>query len=226
MGFNGKGVEYVAHQLESARYRGILGINIGKNRDTPLENAADDYLIGFRKLWKFASYITINISSPNTQGLRDLQQADPLRSLLSTLKQEQKNIADTQKKYVPLVVKISPDLTDAELSDIANVLLEHKIDGVIATNTTIQREGVEHSSYANETGGLSGKPLHTRSVHIIKQLHTILKNHIPIIGLGGIMDETTAHETFAAGASLLQIYTGLIYEGPGLIKRLASINKG
>src|SRR3990167_6911537 len=175
MGFNSKGVDYVKKQLEKIKYRGILGVNIGKNKDTPLDKAVDDYLIGFRALWKYASYITINISSPNTAGLRDLQQQAALTSLLETLKQEQKIIAKRDKKYVPLVVKISPDLSHDELSDIANVLLQQQIDGVIATNTTITRDGVEHSIYAKETGGLSGAPLRKRNTDIIKQLHTLLQ---------------------------------------------------
>lgn len=222
LGFNGKGVEYVVNQLEKTRYRGILGINIGKNRETPNEHAIDDYLIGFRRLWKFASYITINISSPNTQGLRDLQKGESLADLLSTLKQEQKIIAETNHKYVPLVVKISPDVSSEELQEIANTLLEQQIDGVIATNTTIHREGVEEDAFANETGGLSGQPLQARSTRVIKQLHSILLDHIPIIGVGGIMDEQSAQEKITAGASLLQIYTGFIYQGPGLIARLIS----
>jgi dihydroorotate dehydrogenase len=223
MGFNSKGVEYVVNQLEKIRYRGILGINIGKNKDTPLDKAVDDYLIGFRALWKFASYITINISSPNTAGLRDLQQQAALTSLLTALKQEQKIIADKEKKYIPLVVKISPDLSSEELSDIAAVLLQQKIDGVIAANTTITRGGVENSIYAKETGGLSGQPLDARNTDVITQLHTLLQNRIPIIAAGGIMDEKSARAKLAAGAQLLQIYTGFIYKGPAFIQDLAKL---
>jgi dihydroorotate dehydrogenase len=223
MGFNNKGIDYVSRQLEKTSYRGVLGINIGKNRDTPLDHAVDDYLLGFRAFWKFASYLTINISSPNTPGLRDLQQSTWLTHLLATLKQEQDVIAKREQKYVPLVVKISPDLSPQELSEMAEVFLQHQIDGVIATNTTLSREGVENSPYAKEAGGLSGKPLQARSTAITKQLHTLLQGRIPIIAAGGIMDEVSAQEKIQAGASLLQIYSGFIYEGPSLIRRLASL---
>lgn len=223
MGFNNKGVDYVARRLKQTRYKGVLGVNIGKNRDTPLENAIEDYLYGFRALWKFASYITINISSPNTPGLRDLQQANWLTDLLSALKKEQAKIAQTQNKYVPLAVKISPDLSQQELQEIADVLLQQKIDGVIATNTTLSREGVENSPYAREAGGLSGKPLQRLSTDVIKQLHGLLQDKIPIIAVGGIMDEKSAGEKLKAGASLLQIYTGFIYSGPQIIRSLAAV---
>lgn len=222
MGFNNKGIEHVVNQLKKTSYRGILGINIGKNKDTPLELAIEDYLIGFRAFWKYASYITINISSPNTPGLRDLQQEDLLSRLLCVLKQEQHSVFLNHHKYVPLVVKISPDLSEEGLHSVANVLLKEQIDAVIATNTTLSRDGVENATYANEAGGLSGKPLQARSTNIIKQLNSILKNKIPIIASGGIMDEQSAQEKFNAGAELIQIYSGFIYSGPGLIKRLAT----
>ncbi|OGT42739.1 MAG: dihydroorotate dehydrogenase (quinone) [Gammaproteobacteria bacterium RIFCSPHIGHO2_12_FULL_37_34] len=212
MGFNNKGMEYVAHQLEKTRYRGILGINIGKNKDTPLEHAADDYRLGFRHLWKYASYITINISSPNTPGLRDLQEANALTALLATLKKEQGKIAEIHR-YIPLVVKISPDLSHEALRTMATILLQQKIDGVIATNTTIQREGIEQSPVAHEAGGLSGRPLQARSTYVIKQLHPLLQNNIPIIASGGVIDKASIQEKLAAGASLVQVYTGLIYHG-------------
>lgn len=218
MGFHNNGVEQMVQRLEKRQSKGILGINIGKNRDTSLDNAIDDYLFCFRHLWQFADYITINISSPNTPGLRNLQQRDFLEPLLANLKKMQKSIAE--KKYVPLVVKVSPDLSTDELHEVATILLEQQIDGVAATNTTVQREGIENSAFAKEVGGLSGKPLCTRSTEVIRQLHSILQNKIPIIGLGGIMDEASAKEKIAAGAQLLQIYTGFIYEGPGLITRL------
>jgi dihydroorotate dehydrogenase len=224
MGFNNKGIEYVVNQLEKTTYRGILGINIGKNKDTPLEQAIDDYVTGFRAFWKFASYITVNISSPNTPGLRDLQQDDLLKNLLCVLKQEQQSVLLNHKKYVPIVVKISPDLSEQEIHSIGSVLLKEKIDGVIATNTTIQREGVENSPYAKEAGGLSGKPLFKRSNRVISQLHGVLQDHIPIIASGGIMDERAAKEEYAAGAKLLQVYSGFIYSGPRLIKRLATVH--
>lgn len=214
MGFNSKGVEYVAKQLAKIKYRGVLGINIGKNKDTPQDKSVEDYLIGFRALWQFASYITINISSPNTPGLRDLQQVDSLNELLSALKAEQK----TLPRYVPLVVKISPDLDDQALNEVATVLLQQKIDGVIATNTTLSRQGVEDSPFAKEAGGLSGRPLCARSTEVIKQLKTMLQDRIPIIASGGVMDKTAIQEKFTAGASLVQVYSGFIYAGPGILK--------
>lgn len=220
MGFNNKGVAYVKQQLKKISYRGILGINIGKNKETPNENAVEDYLIGFRELSPFASYVTINISSPNTAGLRDLQQADVLSSLLSTLKKEQKSLANSQQKYTPLVVKISPDMSLQQINELAHVMLQHQIDGVIATNTSLSRDGVENAAYANEAGGLSGKPLQTRSTQTIKQLNSVLQDKIPIIACGGIMDKESALEKLSAGAKLLQIYTGFIYHGPALIEEL------
>lgn len=218
MGFNSKGLDYVAERLKKTKYKGILGINIGKNRDTPLENAVDDYRIGFRQMAPFASYITVNISSPNTQSLRDLQHGDLLRTLLKTLKQEQA----LQSNYVPLVVKIAPDLTLEELKNTAEILLAEKIDGVIATNTTLSRKGAENSPYAKESGGLSGKPLREQSTRIIRELAHLLQNKIPIIGCGGVFSAEDAREKLQAGASLLQIYTGLIYRGPALISELVT----
>lgn len=225
MGFNNKGVDHVVQQLKKTHYRGVLGINIGKNKDTPLEQAAEDYRYCFRQLWPFASYITINISSPNTAGLRTLQQGNALSDLLSILKHEQQMVVHQHKRYVPLVVKLSPDLSSDEVDTIAQVLLQQRIDGVIATNTTLQRKGIETSPFANEAGGLSGKPLQMLSTQIIQQLHAVLKDRIPIIGVGGIMDKSSAEEKIKAGASLLQIYTGFIYHGPALIRELASLFK-
>lgn len=220
MGFNNHGIEYVTRKLEQTKYTGILGINIGKNKDTPLELAADDYLQGLRAFWKYASYITINISSPNTPGLRDLQHEESLTNLLRILKQEQQSIFSTYHKYVPLVVKIAPDSTNEELSSIANALLTAKVDGVIATNTTIQRRGVEQSRFAKEAGGLSGRPLQFMSTQVVSYLHSILQDQIPIIASGGVMDATAATEKFAAGAALVQVYSGFIYQGPGIIQSI------
>lgn len=220
MGFNNKGVDYVVERLKETAYRGILGINIGKNRDTSLEHAIDDYIYGFRKLARFASYITINISSPNTPELRKLQQGDLLLNLLRTLKSEQTNFTQQHHKYVPLVVKISPDLTKQEVDEIAEIILQQEIDGVIATNTTISRVGVENSIYANESGGLSGEPLRRKSTEVIKELSKLLNNKIPIIASGGVIDPKAAQEKFSAGASLVQIYTGFVFEGPKLIQQI------
>jgi len=223
MGFNNKGVEHVVQQLEKTHYRGILGINIGKNRDTALEHAIDDYLLCFRALWPFASYITVNISSPNTTGLRDLQQGELLQQLLAALKKEQHLVAGTHKKYVPLVVKIAPDLTSDQVNEIAAVLLAQQIDGVIATNTTLARTGVEDVEYGKESGGLSGKPLGERSTSIIKELNMALEGRIPVIASGGVMDEQSAQEKIKAGAALLQVYTGFIYQGPAIITNLTAL---
>lgn len=217
MGFSNKGMEYVAKRLAKMKYQGILGINIGKNKDTPLSSAHEDYLLVFRRLWKFASYLTINVSSPNTPGLRNLQSNEALNQLLVILKNEQKAILQMHKKYIPLTVKISPDLTEQEIADVAQTLLANEIDGVIATNTTLGRQFVTTSIHANEAGGLSGKPLTDLSTNVIKQLHIHLKDRIPIIAVGGIMDAASAQEKINAGASLLQIYTGFIYHGPQLI---------
>jgi dihydroorotate dehydrogenase len=220
LGFNNKGMEYMAAQLAKCRYRGVLGINIGKNRDTPNEDAISDYLLCFRRLWPYAGYITVNVSSPNTAGLRDLQNNEALNDLLSALKNEQRTIATAHQKYVPLLVKISPDLSPDELEDVASILLKQQMDGVIATNTTLRRDGVQGSIYVNEAGGVSGRPLTSLNTDTIQQLSKFLQNKIPIIAVGGVMDKASAQEKISAGASLLQVYTGLIYRGPHLIKEL------
>lgn len=223
MGFNNKGVDYLVERLKKIKYQGILGINIGKNKDTPVEQAVDDYLYLFRRVAAYASYITVNISSPNTEGLRSLQHGELLTHLLRTLKAEQALFFNHEKKYVPLVVKIAPDLITDELNAIADILLAEKIDGVIATNTTLSREGVEDSPFAQEVGGLSGKPLLHRSTGIIKQLHVKLADNIPIIGCGGVFSAQDAQEKINAGAKLVQVYSGLIYQGPGLVEECASL---
>jgi dihydroorotate dehydrogenase len=220
MGFNNHGIEQLLENVKAAKFNGILGINIGKNFNTPIERAIDDYLIGLEKAYPFADYITVNISSPNTPGLRQLQQADELDSMLKALKAAQQQLASKHNKYVPLVVKIAPDLTGEEVKDIANKLLAYEIDGVIATNTTLSRDNLISEADINETGGLSGAPLLTKSTDIIKQLNAILKGKIPIIAVGGIMTAADAEAKFQAGASLVQIYTGLIYKGPKLIHEI------
>ena len=222
MGFNNQGVDQLIANIQKARFSGILGINIGKNFDTPLENATDDYLIGLQKIYAYADYVAVNISSPNTPGLRQLQQGDELENLLSSLKQAQQQLAKQHKKYVPLVVKIAPDLSDNALSELAEKLLAHQIDGVIATNTTLSRAGVENLPSADETGGLSGAPLTKRATQIVQHLNHTLQGKIPIIAAGGVMSAADAQEKLEAGASLVQIYTGLIYKGPYLVKEIVN----
>jgi dihydroorotate dehydrogenase len=220
MGFNNVGVDQLIENVKRASFKGILGINIGKNFDTPIERAADDFLIGLRKAYPYASYITVNISSPNTKNLRQLQQADELDSLLAQLKAEQTRLADEHGKYVPLALKIAPDLDTVQIIDIAERLIQNRIDAVIATNTTVGREGVEHYTKSSEAGGLSGAPVRAKSTSVIKQLSLALQKEIPIIGVGGIMSGLDAEEKIKAGASLVQIYTGMVYRGPGLISEI------
>ncbi len=217
LGFNNKGVDYLLKQIQRSCYRGVLGINIGKNFDTPLESALDDYLICLRKVYSRASYVTVNISSPNTSGLRDLQKADALRPLLKSLKLEQAQLAEKHARYVPLAIKIAPDMDDATLIETADILREVRADGVIATNTTISRPGLDSVPNADEAGGLSGSPLLPLATHAVEVLKKQLAGELPIIGLGGITDAQSASAKFAAGADLVQIYTGFIYRGPTLI---------
>jgi dihydroorotate dehydrogenase len=218
MGFNNKGVDYLVDQVIKANYKGVLGINIGKNKDTPDENAKDDYIHCMRKVYNFATYITVNISSPNTPGLRSLQYGDALNELLSALKAEQTSLAEKYGKYVPVAVKIAPDLNEEEVKSIAECLIANNIDGVIATNTTLARDKVSHLPFGNEQGGLSGTPVKEQSTKVIQLLAKALDNKLPIIGVGGIASGADAEEKIAAGAKLVQVYTGFIYQGPGLIK--------
>lgn len=220
LGFNNKGVDHLIQQMKKTELKGILGINIGKNSDTPLEKAIDDYQYCFRHVAPWASYVTINISSPNTPELRTLQYGERMRDLLQALKKEQAVFLATQHRYVPLVIKISPDLTDDELHHLANCLLIEKIDAVIATNTTLDRDVIKHSPLAIENGGLSGKPLSQRSTTIIEKLHVRLQDKIPIIASGGVMSEQDVLDKMAAGAALVQVYTGLIYQGPSWVTQL------
>ncbi len=218
MGFNNHGIDHLLAQVKQSRYTGILGINIGKNFDTPIENAVDDYLIGLRKAYSSASYVTINISSPNTKNLRQLQQGDEIKSLISALKEDQLKLQQEHGKYVPLVLKIAPDLTTDEINHIARLLLEFEIDGVIATNTTIARDMIAGHPLAHETGGLSGAPVKDKSTAVVRGLTAELNGRCPIIAAGGILSAADAQEKIAAGASLVQIYSGLIYKGPQLIE--------
>ena len=220
MGFNNLGIDHLLEQVGRCRYSGILGINIGKNADTPLENATDDYLIGLRKSYQAASYVTINISSPNTKNLRQLQQGDEIRQLLNALKEEQLRLQAEHGKYTPIAVKIAPDLSDEEIVHIAELLLEFAIDGVIATNTTVARDKVQAHKHGNEAGGLSGAPVKDSSTRVVKHLAIELQGRLPIIAAGGILCASDAQEKIAAGASLVQIYSGLIYKGPRLIEEV------
>lgn len=217
MGFNNLGVEHLLAQVRTTEYQGVLGINIGKNADTPIENAKEDYLIGLRKSYALASYITINISSPNTKNLRQLQQGDEIKFLLEALKQEQALLQAEHGKYTPIAVKIAPDLNDEEIRHIADLLRSFAMDAVIATNTTISREAVQGHRYADEAGGLSGTPVLAASTHVVQGLAAELQGKLPIIAAGGILSAADAQQKLAAGASLLQVYSGLIYRGPQLI---------
>jgi len=217
LGFNNHGVERLLANVARARYRGVLGINIGKNFDTPIERAADDYEFCLAKVYAHASYVTVNVSSPNTKDLRRLQSADELGALAGKLKTEQMRLADAHGRYVPLLLKIAPDLDDAQLGSITRCLLKHKLDGVIATNTTVSRAAVAGLRHAEESGGLSGAPLGAASTEIIRKLARLLDGKLPIIGVGGVMSADDARAKLRAGASLVQIYTGFIYRGPELI---------
>lgn len=222
-GFNNLGVDALISNVKAASYDGILGINIGKNFDTSNAQAVDDYLICMQKVYAYASYITVNISSPNTKNLRDLQEKTALSQFLASIKLEQTKLAEHHGHYVPIALKIAPDLNKNEIREIADLLVAHHIDGVIATNTTLNRDNVQNLTNAkdlinaNETGGLSGAPIRNQSTKVIAQLSQHLQGEVPIIGVGGILSGSDAVEKIAAGASLVQVYSGLIYQGPKLV---------
>lgn len=218
MGFNNLGVDHLLERVQAADFQGVLGINIGKNFNTPVENAADDYLLCMDKVYRSASYITVNVSSPNTPGLRSLQFGDSLRNLLDTLRQRQEELTAFHGRRVPLAIKIAPDMSDEEIVDVANILLETGMDAVIATNTTVSRAGVEGMLHADEAGGLSGAPVREQSTHVVRVLADTLAGRLPIIAVGGITEGQHAAEKIEAGASLVQIYSGFIYKGPELIR--------
>lgn len=222
LGFNNAGVDYFVEQFKKRKIKGIIGVNIGKNLTTSLENAYEDYRYCFQKTYPYVDYVTINISSPNTPGLRNLQSEQYLSKLLSELKKEQRDLEERYQRHVPLLFKISPDLTLKELKMIAFLSLEHRLEGLIATNTTNSRQGVESLIYANKKGGLSGKPLFPKTLNIIKKLHTLVQDSIPIVGVGGILFPEDAKAFLKAGASLVQIYTGLIYQGPKIVQSIVS----
>jgi dihydroorotate dehydrogenase len=225
MGFNNDGIDACIQRVKQSSYwqnGGVLGINIGKNATTPMDMATADYLIGLQKAYPVASYITVNISSPNTQNLRQLQGGNELDQLLSALAQEKLRLRDLHKKQVPLFLKIAPDLEADQIRVIAELLLKYQIDAVIATNTTITRDTVAHLPFGQETGGLSGEPVRRLSTSVVSQLHQHLRGTVPIIGVGGILSGQDAREKISAGASLVQVYSGLIYQGPNLIQECAA----
>ena len=218
MGFNNHGVDALVANVKRSAYQGILGINIGKNFDTPIERAVDDYLACLRKVYAHAGYVTVNISSPNTKNLRQLQGESELDGLLGPLKREQEALAQQHGRHVPLTLKIAPDLDEAQILIIADALKRHRIDAAIATNTTISREGVEPLAHADEAGGLSGAPVFEKSTSVLGALSRALGHEIPLIGVGGVMNGKSARAKLEAGAQLVQLYTGLIYRGPVLVK--------
>ncbi len=220
MGFNNAGVDTLLARVAASSYRGILGINIGKNKDTPVEAALEDYQACLRKVYAVADYVTINISSPNTPGLRSLQSGDSLETLLAGLALERKNLLNSTQRRVPIAVKIAPDLDQEGLEQMADSLKRHGFDAVIATNTTLSRAGVEHCVNGNESGGLSGRPVYARSTAIVEALAKQVNGRLPIIACGGIFSRDDAQRKLDAGASMVQVYSGLIYRGPRLIKEL------
>jgi len=217
LGFNNKGVDHLVKRVRKHHFKGILGINIGKNFDTPIENAADDYLHCLEKVYPYADYITANISSPNTENLRDLQAEGELDNLLGKLSQRREELADKHDRYVPLAIKIAPDLEDDAITVIAQVISRHRMDAVIATNTTIRREGVQGMKHAEEPGGLSGAPLKRKADKVLAALRKALAAEVALIGVGGITTGQDALDKLNLGADLVQFYTGMIYRGPELV---------
>ena len=224
MGFNNGGLELMIENLKHTKYKGILGVNIGKNKDTPEEEGPEDFRLCLERVYPYASYVTVNISSPNTPGLRDMQHGKQLARLLYVLKAEQRRQHQATSRYVPLLVKIAPDLDQPAVTSLAELLLEHEIDGVIATNTTLERHAVAALEHGNEAGGLSGPPVHERSCDVIRWLRAATHPDYPIIGVGGIDSAKNAQEKLDAGANLVQIYTGFIYQGPRLVRDIVNNN--
>ncbi|HEY9049952.1 MAG TPA: quinone-dependent dihydroorotate dehydrogenase [Gammaproteobacteria bacterium] len=221
MGFNNKGVDYLLDRVKQSSYKGVLGINIGKNFDTPVERAVDDYVHCLHKVYAYADYVTVNISSPNTPGLRDLQFGDALKQLLTALKDEQARQSDLWSRYVPIAIKIAPDMDDEAIEKLTDTFAAHKVDAIIATNTTFSREGVEGLPYADEQGGLSGRPVKNKSDHVLQVMAAHLQGEIPVIAVGGIFSGKDAVHKMHLGASLVQVYTGFVYRGPELIREIA-----
>jgi dihydroorotate dehydrogenase len=223
LGFNNVGLDAFLANVARARWRGVLGINIGKNFDTPVERAADDYQTCLERVYQAASYVAVNVSSPNTQGLRTLQEDAALDALLARLAGARERLADRHGKRVPLVLKVAPDLDAPQLRAVAAAVRRHRFDGVIATNTSVSRAGVEGLAHAEEAGGLSGAPIRPQATRTLARLAHELQGEVPLIGVGGIIQNTDAAEKFAHGASLVQLYTGLIYRGPVLIAECAAV---
>ncbi|MEO8599393.1 MAG: dihydroorotate dehydrogenase (quinone), partial [bacterium] len=226
MGFNNAGVDAFVANVQASKFfqnrQGVLGLNIGKNADTPIERAAEDYLHCLQKVYPYASYVAVNVSSPNTKNLRQLQGASELDALLSQLKDAQNRLADQHKRYVPIALKIAPDIDNEQIKTISAALLRHRIDGVIATNTTITRDAVKGMLHGEEAGGLSGAPVFTLSNQVIRGLKAELGDALPIIGVGGIFSGQDAQAKMDAGAALVQVYSGLIYRGPALVRECAA----
>ncbi|OAJ34724.1 quinone-dependent dihydroorotate dehydrogenase [Piscirickettsia salmonis] len=222
MGFNNKGVDYLVEQVKHAKYTGILGINIGKNKDTPLEQAHEDYCFCMRKVYAYASYITVNISSPNTPELRKLQNKEFLATLLESIKEEQAALAIAHKRFVPVVLKLDSDMDEPALMAVAELVCEYQFDGVIISNTTVSRDEIIASPLAKEVGGVSGAPLLSRSTTVLKRFAELVEGKVPLIGVGGIMNAEGAMLKKQAGAQLIQLYSGLVYQGPELIKEVAA----
>ena len=219
LGFNNGGLEKLLANVDRASYRGVLGINIGKNFDTPIERAVDDYLACLQAVYSRANYVTVNISSPNTKNLRDLQSSEKLDELLGALMSKRASLAKGSARPKPLLVKVAPDLDDEQIEAIATLALKHSVDGLIATNTTIGRDEIAGHKHAGEAGGLSGRPLFARSTAVLHKLSKALGGKVALIGVGGILTGADAHAKIEAGASLVQVYTGFVYRGPDLIGR-------
>ncbi len=218
MGFNNQGAGALAQRVARSRFRGIVGVNIGKNRDTPAERAAEDYVDALSRVYAVADYVAINLSSPNTPGLRDLQHSEALRSLLVRLNGARAWLLEQHGKRVPLVVKIAPDWEVGELDATLDILLEKGIDGIAATNTTLSREGVQGARYADEVGGLSGRPLRERAERVLEQVHQRCQGEVALIGVGGLHSGDDVASRLQQGADLVQLYTGMVYRGPGLVR--------
>jgi dihydroorotate dehydrogenase len=220
MGFNNHGVQHLVGRIQRSRFDGIVGVNLGKNFDTPIERAPEDYVLGLEAVYGLADYVTINISSPNTTNLRELQKGDAFAALLEALAQARNRLAQQHQKHLPLAVKIAPDVTEEQLDAMVEALVAHGMDAVVATNTTLDRTAVAGHALAAQAGGLSGAPVRARSTDVIRGLRRRLQGRMPIIGVGGIFSAADAKEKIEAGASLVQLYTGLVYRGPALVREI------